>query len=270
MLNDSRIRKIHDFGNSADCFPGVSIEGGVCYFLWDRDHKGLCTVSSHSGNEIISEIERPLLEEGADVFIRSNEVISIIRKVMSKRESSFSELVSPRNPYNFKENFETNPQKGNKMCSVLGIESKKRKFKDFSLDCIGRNYEELNKYRLYISKADGAAGQIGQPIPARIIGKIKVGLPNTACTETFLRVGPFNNKKEMENAKKYMETKFFRLLVGARKSKNMTQSTYKFVPIQDFNEEWTDEKLYKKYELTEKEINFIEKMIDKPNMGGEN
>ena len=270
MLNDSRIRKIHDFGNSADCFPGVSIEGGVCYFLWDRDHKGLCTVSSHSGKEIISEIERPLLEEGADVFIRSNEVISIIRKVMSKRESSFSELVSPRNPYNFKENFETNPQKGNKMCSVLGIESKKRKFKDFSLDCIGRNYEELNKYRLYISKADGAAGQIGQPIPARIIGKIEVGLPNTACTETFLRVGPFNNKKEMENAKKYMETKFFRLLVGARKSKNMTQSTYKFVPIQDFNEEWTDEKLYKKYELIEKEINFIEKMIDKPNMGGEN
>ena len=70
-------------------------------------------------------------KEGADVFIRSNEVISIIREVMSKRESSFSELVSPRNPYNFKENFETNPQKGNKMCSVLGIESKKRKFKDF-------------------------------------------------------------------------------------------------------------------------------------------
>ena len=269
MLNDNRIRIIHDFGNSADCFPGVSIEGGVCYFLWDRDHRGLCKVSSHYGSDIVSEFERPLLEDGADVFIRSNEVISIIRKVSSFKEESFYNLVSSRNPYYFREDFESTPRKAREMCSILGIESKKRKFKDFPIKCIERNQDELQKYRLYISKADGAAGQIGQPIPARIIGKIEYGLPNTACTETFLRVGPFKNKKQMEFVKKYMETKFFRLLVGARKSKNMTQSTYKFVPIQDFSLIWTDEMLYKKYKLNKKEIEFIESMIKPMGEGGE-
>ena len=81
MLNDSCIREIHDFGNASDCFPGVSIEGGVCYFLWDRDKKGLCKVCTHSKDEITTVSERPLLEKGADVFIRYNEMISIIRKV---------------------------------------------------------------------------------------------------------------------------------------------------------------------------------------------
>ena len=69
MLHDEHIREIHDFGNANDCFPGVAIEGGVCYFLWDRDQKGLCKVYSHSQNQITAISERPLLEKGADVFI---------------------------------------------------------------------------------------------------------------------------------------------------------------------------------------------------------
>ena len=82
-----------------------------------------------------------------------------------------------------------------------------------------------------------------------------------ACTETFLRIGPFDDKYTAENVKTYMETKFFRALVGARKNKNMTQSTYSFVPMQDFSKPWTDEELYKKYGLTQEEIDFIESMI---------
>ena len=69
MLHDEHIREIHDFGNANDCFPGVAIEGGVCYFLWNRDQKGLCKVYSHSQNQITAISERPLLEKGADVFI---------------------------------------------------------------------------------------------------------------------------------------------------------------------------------------------------------
>ena len=70
MLHDERIRELHDFGNANDCFPGVAIEGGVCYFLWDREQKGLCKVFSHNQNSITAMTERPLLEKGADVFIR--------------------------------------------------------------------------------------------------------------------------------------------------------------------------------------------------------
>ena len=79
---------------------------------------------------------------------------------------------------------------------------------------------------IFISKADGAAGQIGYPVPARKLGKSEIAGVNTACTETFLRIGPFDSEQECRNVKSYIETKFFRCLVGARKNKNMTQSTY--------------------------------------------
>lgn len=262
MLKDSCLREIHDFLDAKECFSGVSIEGGVCYFLWKRDEKGLCTVHTHSSNGVSSKTERPLLEQGADVFIRYNDVISIIRKVSTKKEDNFSNLVSPRNPYGIgNEVLDNSYSDRAKKVDVLGILKSERVVKKIPLAQLGRNTDELNSYRLFISKADGAAGQIGNPIPARIIGKIVVAKPDMACTETFLRVGPFSNEREALHAKQYMETKFFRVLVGARKNKNMTRDTYSFVPLQDFSESWTDEKLYKKYKLTKEEIEFIESMI---------
>ena len=260
MLHDDRIREIHDYGNANDCFPGVAIEGGVCYFLWNRDERGLCKVFSHSQDRITAMSERPLLEKGADVFIRYNEVISIIRKVSKFKERSFSEIVSPRNPYHYRLPF-VESRKGVNTCKILGVEGGKRVYKNVDKSLIERNQEELSCYKIFISKADGAAGQIGFPIPARILGKAEIAGINTACTETFLRIGPFENEMVCNNVKSYIETKFFRCLVGARKNKNMTQSTYSFVPLQDFSHPWTDEMLYKKYNLNEEEIQFIESMI---------
>ena len=115
------------------------------------------------------------------------------------------------------------------------MESGKRVYKNIDKSYIERNIEELSRHKIFISKADGAAGQIGYPIPARILGKSEIAGVNTACTETFLRIGPFDSEQECKNVKSYIETKFFRCLVGARKNKNMTQSTYSFVPIQDFS-----------------------------------
>jgi len=262
MLKDNCLREVHDFLDASECFSGVSIEGGVCYFLWKRDYEGLCMVHTHSSNGILSVTERPLLEQGADVFIRYNEVISIIRKVIAKKEDNFSNLVSPRNPYGIgNEVFTGSYSERAKKIKVLGVLKSKRVIKKIPLAQLGRNIDELSSYRLFISKADGAAGQIGNPIPARIIGKIVVAEPNMACTETFLRIGVFSKEQEALHVKQYMETKFFRVLVGARKNKNMTRDTYSFAPLQDFSESWTDEKLYKKYKLTKKEIEFIESMI---------
>ena len=147
MLHDEHIREIHDFGNANDCFPGVSIEGGVCYFLWDRDQKGLCKVYSHAQNQITAISERPLLEKGADVFIRYNEVISIIRKVASFNEESFSQLVSPRNPYYFRSPF-VESKKAINTCKVFGVEGGKRQYKNIDKSFIGRNKDELDKYKI--------------------------------------------------------------------------------------------------------------------------
>ena len=80
-----------------------------------------------------------------------------------------------------------------------------------------KNSSIINKYKLFISKADGAAGQIGNPIPARIIGKPEEGNQKTICTETFLVIGPFDSERQMMNAKEYMKTKFFRFWLELEK-----------------------------------------------------
>ena len=266
MLNDNRIIELHDFPESKDCFDGVLIEGGITFFLWNRDKRGLCKVITHSQNTITSISERSLLENGSNVFIRNNDVIPIIKKIDNK--SNFSGIVSSRNPYGLGSNFfDLHKLKNNNGLKtqgiiVLGIEKNSRTEKILPNDFqISKRTNDINKWKLFVSKADGAAGQIGNPIPARIIGKAEIGKPGTICTETFLQIGPFKSKKEALSANNYMKTKFFRFLVGARKSKNMTKETYSFVPLQDFNEEWTDEKLYKKYRLNKDEIDFIESMI---------
>jgi len=95
MLNDARLRSIDDFLTASDVFPGVGLKGGVCYFLWNRDHPGLCEVTTHFKDWPISTASRPLLENGADVFIRFNEGLSILKKVMAVETGSSESLELP-------------------------------------------------------------------------------------------------------------------------------------------------------------------------------
>jgi len=267
MINDNRIRKIYDFVNASDCFPGVSIEGGVCYFLWDKDYNGKCNYILQNSNGIIKESLR-FLNEAGDVFVRDEECLQILRKVKFKNEKNFNTIVSSRNPYGFGSDFfKTNKNdllknETKNSYKIIGVLNYQRTIMNLPSNYnIVKLKNEIDKWRIFISKADGAAGQIGNPIPARIIGKPTIAEPNKICTETFLRIGPFNSENEAYNAMSYMTTKFFRLLVGIRKNKNMTQDTYQFVPLQDFSFSWSDEKLYKKYGLNDEEIDFIENMI---------
>lgn len=96
MLNDERLCKMMDFSDSNDCFPGVDIAGGVCYFLWDKSAHGECKVISvHNGKQSISE--RKLNEY--DTFIRFKEAISIIKKIQLRESKFYSERVSSQKPF---------------------------------------------------------------------------------------------------------------------------------------------------------------------------
>ena len=110
MLDDDRIRSIDDFLSASDVFPGVGLKGGVCYFLWDRDHPGACRVSTHLAGWETSVAERPLREAGSEVFIRFNQGLSILKKVAGLEGSKqgdvsipsdrrFADLVSSRKPF---------------------------------------------------------------------------------------------------------------------------------------------------------------------------
>ena len=272
MLDDKCIRVLHDFLNAGECFNNVSIEGGICYFRRDNNSQGKCLVTIHKGDGSVVCAEK-YLDEGGDIVIRDSTATLILNAVKKLNENPFSDIVSNRNPFNIVGNIVgeiTTSRNTTRM--VLARYENQRQFLNLKDSfVISKNVEWIDKVKLFVSKADGAAGQIGNPIPAKIIGLPEFGDKNVVCTETFLLVGPFKNKTEQSNAAKYMKTKFFRVLVGIRKNKNMTSDTYAFVPLQDFTSnsdiDWSasvsdiDRQLYKKYGLTREEIDFVEGMI---------
>lgn len=267
MLKDKRIKVIHDYPNASDCFPGVEIKGGVCYFLWDKTHNGQCEINTHKGDVIISTAERDLLEKGAETFIRYNDAISILRKVQEHKETSFSEIISANDPFGFdvrvdgsykrvKPKFKTEPFKDSVLFYYYGWQREGLGYIDKSQ--IKKNIEWVKDYKVYISKAYGA----GETYPHQIVNTPIIGQPNSCCTESYLVIGPFSNEKKAERVANYISTKFFRFLVLLIKNtQNAMKKVYTFVPNQDFDESWTDEKLYKKYGITDEEIEFIDTLI---------
>jgi site-specific DNA-methyltransferase (adenine-specific) len=267
MLSDRRIRIIHDFVNAGDVFPGVEVKGGVCYFLWSRDHLGDCKVYTHRGDHPVSEAERPLLEDGVDTFIRYNEAVSILHKVRKRQEESFADVVSANDPFGFdvriansyrrvKPKFRKEPFKNAIRFYYYGWESQGIGYIEKST--VTRNAEWLKKDNVYISQAYGA----GETFPHQILNRPFLGEPDSCCTETYLVIGPFSNRKIAKNVISYIEAKFFRFLVLlVKNTQHGVKKVYSLVPMQKFDEPWSDEKLYKKYGLTKDEVAFIESMI---------
>ncbi len=273
MLKDRRIRIIHDFINASDCFPGVEIKGGVCYFLWSRDEKGDCKISTHEGSIIVSEAERPLLEDGAETFIRYNEAISILHKVKNLQEDSFANLVSANDPFGFdvrvensylriKPQFKTQPFQNSVKFYYYGWRKDGVGYID--IEAIRKNPEWIDKYKVFVPKAWGI-GNVGKDWIRPFIGN-----PNSCCAETYLVIGPFDEIHTAENVVSYTQTKFFHFMLALIKiSQESRRKIYTFVPVQDFNLTWTDEKLFKKYKLTQSEIDFIESMVRPMEQGEE-
>ena len=254
MLSDPKIAEIHDYPNSQECFPGVQVKGGVTYFLWSKEYQGDCKVHTYEKGKLSSSAKRPLLEKGCETFIRYNEAVPILNKVKLYNESSIQHRISPRQPFGLATTFKGKAKKFEN--SVKIYVNKDLNYIDRSE--IARNLEWVDLHKVYISRAYGA----GEGFPHQIINKPFYGGSNTACAETYLVIGPYNTEQESKNVISYISTKFFRFLVLLKKNtQDAPRGVYSFVPMQDFSESWTDEKLYKKYGLTEDEITFIESMI---------
>ena len=251
MLSDNHLSYLHDFVNASDCFTGVEIKGGVCYFLWDRKYKGDCKIVRYENCKVVSEVVRPLLEKNNDKFIRYSEAISIYNKVVNKTKHFFSEIVSSRKPFGFPTDFNDFAKNGrvkiyaNKQVGYISDDY-----------IIPKNKEWITKYKLFFPKAIGS-GDMRDDWVKPIIGE-----RNTICTETYIVVGPFDTAEITKNVYTYTQTKFFHFMMGLAKiTQDATSKVYQFVPMQDFSKPWTDEELYKKYNLSQEEVDFIESMI---------
>lgn len=258
MLADKRIKEIHDFPNAADCFPGVVIEGGVNYFIWDKNHKtGKCLIETHEKDVVTSSMLRPLKEEKIDILVRYNSAIGILHKVQNFKEEPFSNLISARKPFGLTTDVKGNPTPyANATDNVLMYQNKGTSY--IRKQNVPNNKSWVDKHKVYISYAYG----MGAKEPYQVLNTPFYGAPNTCCTETYLVIGTFENKQTCLNVMKYMASKFFRFLVLLIKNtQHGTKRVYELVPMQDFSKPWTDAELYAKYGLTDEETAFIEKMI---------
>jgi site-specific DNA-methyltransferase (adenine-specific) len=268
MLGDSRLRVIQDYADSNSVFPGTQIKGGVCFFLWDREKPGLAEVTNHLDGATPVTVSRPLLEPGADVFIRYNQAVSIIKKVMALENSSpsgemslelpssksFSNLVSSIGAFGLDSTFKGTPTKQASSLKVyrnggIGYIDREKVTKETHV---------IDKWKVFIPRA----GSGSDSFPHSILGKPFVGEPKSISSWTYMYIGPFDSKEEAENVISYIRTKLFRFLVLLHKpSQDATKAVYTFVPRQDFTKAWSDHELYKKYGISGVEQSFIDSMI---------
>jgi len=266
MMQDKHFRVLYDYEDPFECFPGVHIDGGVCYFLRDESYDG--NVMYHykpQDGETISVL-RPLKSSSADIIIRDMRRESIIEKV--SHHTSFSEIVSARKPFeigtdlfNCPENypkFKLSMSPFDNSTLIYGVKGTKGGAKRVSgyidTNAITRNRDWIGKYKLLISKAYSSDAII----PPDFI----CSAPGSICTETFLVIGPFNNSAELENCLTYSKTNFFRILLFfGRGTMQVSRDVFRFVPLQDWSKSWTDSELYAKYGFSRSEINYIDSLI---------
>lgn len=264
MLNDKRISILHDYPDANDCFRGVEIKGGVCYFLIDKEIHTSCNIYTHK-KSLSSHAHRPLLEPGMDTFIRYEQQVSILKKVLTFNEKSFSDIVSPNDPYGFDVREKNSYKRVRAPYMLMPFKDavtyyyngwRKEGLGYVEPTYIRRGKDWVSKVKIFVPRVWGT-GEIQEDwVNPFIVG------PNSCSTETYLTIGPFNTESEAKNVLSYTQTKFFHLMVSILKNTQQAmQRIYTYVPMQDFSKSWNDENLFNKYGLTQKEIDFIITMV---------
>jgi hypothetical protein len=274
MRSNNHISNITNYLDSNDVFEGINLTGGVNYFLYKKGYFGDISFKEIS-NSNTTVIKRPLFEQGLNTILPMNSMVSISRKVTAGDFKSIVSIVTGRNPFGLppKEsdlsNISSDTQ--NSTYNTLTL-CAYEKIRYIAKAKITRKEELSQNWKVFTSKMNGGAGTLLDGKPVSILGKTFLMGPGTVCSNALIAVGNFKKKDEASNLNKYMNTKFFRFMLGMMKiSQVLTSNIYKFVPLQDFSSksdiDWQtsieeiDKQLYEKYKLTKKEIDYIESKI---------
>lgn len=276
MLADDHIRSIDDYLSASDVFPGVGLKGGICYFLWDRENPGQCRVTTHFKDWPVSTATRPLKEPGVDVFVRFNEGLSILKKVVAVETAQehllslpetkrFDRMVSSRKPFGLDTRFQGRDVRGSG--DLLVYQNGGTGYTARSSISGGTGL--VDKWKIYVGRAAPGTGN-RDTYPHRIISTPFVGEPGSISSETYLCIGPFSTRSEAESALSYLSCRLTRLLILLHKpSQDTTRKVYTFVPSQEWTRQWSDEDLYARYGISASEIAFIERVVRPMNLGGD-
>ena len=273
MLKDTHISDLFDYVNSADLFSNVNIAGGLCYFLWNNGFSGECHIRNIITNNQISDAHRKL--NAHNVFVRNNVAYNVIKEIEGFNETPMNQNSKTQKYFAIRNyfaisSFERGVATKNATDDVILLSSDGKGY--YSKKRIKDKEKILTKYKSIITYAMSGGNKPSSDGNYQIISSLQVLEPNEVCTETYLIMGAFDNKIEAQNLCTYAKTKYMRfLLLQALSSIHITRDSFRFVPLQDFTSKsdinWNkpisdiDRQLYKKYNLTQEEIDFIESMI---------
>lgn len=275
MLSCGRLRKMITYAEGSSLFSNVEIKGGICYYLDDAQYKGKCSYTLIRNNDV-QTVETDLNK--FDILIREPKLIRIVEKVNSKRESNkigtVDSIMSADTPFGIP----SNPRESSKTpfkvyekessahdVLLYHIENQKRKVEYVALKDIKKNASDVEKYKVFITIAGGSGND------DKVLGVPEYAPKHSVCSQSYIYAA-FKSATEAKNYRKYVTTRFFRILVSAIKiTQSAPSRVYRFVPLQDFTSnsdiDWSasvsdiDRQLYKKYGLTQEEIDFVEGMI---------
>ena len=276
MINDKTIQQLDDFLHPEEVFPDTSNRGGVCYFLrnssYNNEINNVKVVSHYNANNI-SSAYRKMKTRNLDIFIRDQKSIDILDKVfIDEKLITMEEYISPRKPFGIESNI-INTSKWstniNSFTNPIKCLAKGLKFGYIDLQNVVSHRNWIEKWKVYTPRANNVGTELNDDNLNTIIGQ-----PNSICTEAYIVIGADLelNENSANNIRKYFKSKFARFMHGiAKASHDASRTTYRFVPVQDFTSNsdinWSksiaeiDKQLYKKYGLSEDEINYIESMI---------
>jgi site-specific DNA-methyltransferase (adenine-specific) len=256
MLTERRLKVIVDYVVDKDAFPKINVNGGVNFFLWDRDHLGDCAITTvEKGGVVGLPVLRSLSE--FDVFIRRNNAVSILRKVQARQEPTFAARVSARKPFGLPTNFfgagKPSPNK-----SILLHSSGRITW--VARSEIVNNIDWIDRWKVLVGRATD--GNETYPLPIwDQRGPFACG-PGEACSETYLIASVVENEEQAGRIVNYMRTIFFRFLVSLRKiTQDNKADVFAFVPDIALERVWTDQALNERYALSEDEIGFMSTII---------
>ena len=275
MLKGDHLQSFHLYPNSSDLFPNVDIKGGVCFFVWNRayscDRVNYTITENGAYKKVLTSFRI-----AKNVIIRFPELISILEKTKAISTIYLNTWVSSRNPFGFISDLFTKNKEGVSRISeekqqdddylVHGLLKNKRVIRYIPNSALKKNIHIAHSYKVFLPRANGS-GVFGE-----VFSTPMIGTPMMICTETFLQIGVFDNCTEAENLLKYVKTKYFRTMVGIKKTAVFNyKECFTFVPLQDFTAasdiDWSrsvaeiDRQLYAKYGLSAEEVAFIEEKI---------
>ena len=276
MLTDTRIMKLMDYSNSKELFPTVDIAGGICYFLWNGLYDDECEVTNSLSGETVTL--RRKLDEFGEFFIRSNQAIPIIEKILRKSGKFVSDMASAIDTFGIpsKEKGHAEYEKGDiLLLHSVGANGQGTDY--ISRNKVTKNSELIDKFKIKISILVPQNGEVGvDPSKGyRSISSPQVLYPGTVDTFSYLNIGFFDTEQEALHFRDYMTCKLPRFMMRTTYSSvHISKSNFIFVPMMNFKEEWTDQKLYDYFGLTQEEIDLIDKtmrplVLEKDDIGKE-